>query len=281
MIKNKLPHSKYFNTVILFESLGYQIAKEAIDKSSMHANKILHNYFNPSSELVKELFLYQNIMQSDTVSTQHVDLILETHSNSINKKKLRFEKINLIKEIKSKYNLDDIVGVSIPNFKHMASIYKLFETYVSNNNFVFESSGKTQMINPTEILKCYNVLTEQPKIKRTTSTTSLLENEDKLIVRLTHKILQESFIDELSHFEIKNQKDTLNSIVIGDYDTINRLVTESLKTIQEFEGLTDVVQKTKINEVVNVITEIDDFTTDVNLSRVMNLFELENYLVNG
>ena len=126
----KIKHSKYKNTGILFELLTRQITSDTISGGNNKALSILKKYFNSNSELLKEYKIYNTLStksyQDENKATILVNTLVEAHSK-LNRSRLRREKYNLIKEIKSTYDLNDFFKAQITNYKTMASIYNLTE----------------------------------------------------------------------------------------------------------------------------------------------------------
>ena len=126
----KIKHSKYKNTGILFELLTRQITSDTISGGTNKALSILKKYFNSKSELLKEYKIYNALStksyQDENKATILVNTLIEAH-NKLNRSQLRREKYNLIKELKSTYDLNDFFKAKITNYKTMASIYNLTE----------------------------------------------------------------------------------------------------------------------------------------------------------
>ena len=126
----KIKHSKYKNTGILFELLTRQITSDTISGSNNKALSILKKYFNSKSELLKEYKIYNalstKLYKDETKATLLVNTLIEAHSK-LNRSRLRREKYNLIKELKSTYDLNNFFKAQITNYKTMASIFNLTE----------------------------------------------------------------------------------------------------------------------------------------------------------
>ena len=126
----KIKHSKYKNTGILFELLTRQITSDTISGGDNKALTILKKYFNSKSELLKEYKIYNALStkkyKDQNKATILVDTLIEAHSK-LNKSRLRREKYNLIKELKSTYDLNNFFKAKITNYKVMASIFNITE----------------------------------------------------------------------------------------------------------------------------------------------------------
>ena len=128
----KIKHSKFKNTGVLFELLVRQITLEVLngDKTE-NAKNIVREFFAPSTELNKELRLYDLLLKekysSETKADRLVETVCEAHTK-LNYAKLSKEKYNLIKEVAEKFDLEQFLSSPISNYKVLASIYKVFES---------------------------------------------------------------------------------------------------------------------------------------------------------
>ena len=133
----KIKHSKFKNTGVLFELLVRQITLEVLngDKTE-NAKKIVREFFAPGTELNKELRLYDLLLKekynSENRAEKFVDTVSTAHSK-LNEGKLTKEKYNLIKEIRSSFDIEQFLSSPISNYKVLASIYKIFESKKSEN----------------------------------------------------------------------------------------------------------------------------------------------------
>jgi len=131
-MSSKTKHSKIRNTGILFELLTRQITVDVLnnDKKGLAANT-LKNFFNKNTELGKEYELYRVLTvenyKSETKANHLVNAVL-TARTKLNEGSLKREKYNLIKEVRSNYNINNFFMARIPNYKVNASIFKLFST---------------------------------------------------------------------------------------------------------------------------------------------------------
>ena len=64
---NKIPHSKYRNTAILFELLIRKITSEMISENNSQAINILKKYFT-GTEIAKENRLYQTLLKNQNLT---------------------------------------------------------------------------------------------------------------------------------------------------------------------------------------------------------------------
>ena len=274
----KVKHSKYKNTGILFELLTRQITSDTISGGSNKALSILKKYFNSKSELLKEYKIYNALStksyQDENKATILVNTLIEAH-NKLNRSQLRREKYNLIKELKSTYDLNDFFKAKITNYKTMASIYNLTENKDATPLSIVDS--KVQLIEyitkPSEKIK-KNVVMET------------YNHEDKNTRLLTQKILLEKFNDKYRGLG-ENQKILLQEYVnsVSNSPSLKTYINSEIKEVkkqltQYANTVTDQVVKIKINEAQNLIKPLCKKSSvhDDNVSNLLNYYELVNEL---
>tara|TARA_R110002153_G_scaffold82163_3_gene207501 strand:- start:822 stop:1664 length:843 start_codon:yes stop_codon:yes gene_type:complete len=274
----KIKHSKYKNTGILFELLTRQITSDTISGGNNKALSILKKYFNSKSELLKEYKIYNTLSTKsypdENKATILVNTLVEAHTK-LNRSRLRREKYNLIKELKSTYDLNDFFKAQITNYKTMASIYNLTENTDATPLSIVDS--KVQLIEhltkPSENIK-KNVVMEN------------YNNEDKNTRLLTQKILLEKFNEKYKGLG-KNQKILLQEYVNNVSNSpalktfINSEIKEVKKQLTKYSNkITDQVVKIKINETKNMIKPLCKKSSihDDNVSNLLNYYELVNEL---
>ncbi|MBT7528866.1 MAG: hypothetical protein HN660_05195 [Flavobacteriaceae bacterium] len=274
----KVKHSKYKNTGILFELLTRQITSDTISGGSNKALSILKKYFNSKSELLKEYKIY-NALSTKSYSDENkatilVNTLVEAHTK-LNRSQLRREKYNLIKELKSTYDLNDFFKAKITNYKTMASIYNLTENKDATPLSIVDS--KVQLIEhitkPIEKVK-KNVVMEK------------YNHEDKNTRLLTQKILLEKFNDKYKGLG-ENQKILLQEYVnsVSNSPSLKTYINSEIKKVkkqltQYANTVTDQVVKIKINEAQNLIKPLCKKSSvhDDNVSNLLNYYELVNEL---
>ena len=254
-----LKHNKYKNTGILFELCVRQITSDLVNNRDSKAVRIFKKYFN-DTELGSEYNLYNAIVSSpklnETKSEILITTVLEQHKK-LDKEKLAKLKYNLIKEIKSNYDIDDFFKAKIASYKTYASIYTIFESQYANN------SKNTSQI----VLNKINILEHLTKdsILDKKVPDSLVEDlikEDKEVRLLTYKIIVEKFNKKYSNLSEK-QKTVLKEYIYNITDTkklkdfLNLEFSEVKKELLEFhKNIDDKVMKIKIKEVTKLITPI-------------------------
>jgi hypothetical protein len=125
-----LKHSKFKNTGVLFELLVRQVASDTLNNIDSNALPLIKKYFAKSTELAKELNLYQTLVKEQFVKEEKASALIDavvSARKSLNNSILNRQKYALIKEIKNNYVLEDFFKSKVNNYKVLASAYKLFE----------------------------------------------------------------------------------------------------------------------------------------------------------
>ena len=283
----KIKHSKYKNTGILFELLVRQITADTLKGGDSPAIDILKEYF-VKTELGREYKLYESIIKSKVLTEGKAILVINSIleiNNKLNRKAIKRQKYNLINEIKKHYNLESFFGSKIKNYKELASLYTLIESYNANNTLATE-----QIIDSKITLLEY--LTES-KIESESKQTVLDEfsTYDKDVRTLTYKVLLEKFnekYDVLSDDQKQILKEYINSVdSTPDLRNFYNVKITELKSIlaKESKNIKDKATQIKITEVSKFLTELKktDKVGDDNLVDLLRFYQLvkEIQVANG
>jgi hypothetical protein len=276
----RIKHSKYKNTGLIFELLVKQIAADTLNKKDSPAVKILKNFYTGKTALVREFKLYEFILKNRSVSQNKAEAIVSTIievSRTINTDTLKNQKYNLIKEIKSHYDLEEFFSIKVKDYTPLAALYCLLEAHkasdVVNPNFLVD--------NKTTLLEH---LTNRDQNKNEVRDTLIEEYSkyDKDLKLLTFKILLEKFNSKYTKL-LPEQKSILRefitsvdsstrlrNIVNEEYDKLKKLILGLNETIQD-----DIV-KIKLQEVAKAIKPVakDKRVTDDHLINIMQYYEL-------
>ena len=278
----KIKHSKFKNTGFLFELLVRQITSEVMSSSKSVAEKLLKEHFNSKQELSKELKLYQYLINekynSESKAEQFINTILEARKK-IDEKKLTKEKYNLIKEIKETYNLDEFIKSPISNYKTLASIYKIFETVITDTQY-----------EPTDIVSARftiaeNIINSSIQNKETKVKDAVLEEyrkQDDDLRAVSYKLLVESFNNKYSNLT-NDQKGLLREYINNINNTgklneyVSNEVTKLVEGLKEVGSkISDKVTKIKLAETIANIRKIKSVKKikEQHLSAMMMTYEL-------
>ena len=282
----KIKHSKFKNTGFIFELLVRQVTAEIMSSNKSVAEKILKEHFNSKKELSKELKLYQYLINqkynSESKAEQFINTILEARKR-LDEKKLTKEKYNLIKEIKETYNLDEFIKSPISNYKTLASIYKIFEVSLSNEQY-----------EPTDIVSSRftiveNIINTSIQNKDTKIKDAVLEEykkQDEDLRAVSYKLLVESFNTKYKNLSTE-QKGLLREYInnINNTGKLNEYVggetTKLVEALKEIGSkVSDKVTKIKLAETISNIKKIKSVKKikEQHLSALMMTYELLNEL---
>ena len=277
----KIKHSKYKNTGILFELLVRQATSDTLNGTDSAAIDLIKRFF-VKSELGREYKLYESVVKSNVLTESKastiVTTILET-SQKLNRTSLRKQKYNLINEIKKHYDLNSFFGAKLKNYKELASIYTLIESY--NNK---EITDTDQIIDNKITLLEY--LTKQ-LIKEENVKEDVLKEfatYDKDLRILTYKVLLEKFNNkhqDLSNDQKQVLKEYINSVDSASAlrDFYNNKIVE-LKTIltTESKNITDKATQVKVSEIAKLLEILgkNSKINEDNLVDLLQYFQLVN-----
>ena len=205
----QIKHNKYRNTGILFELLVRKITADTMSNQDSKAVTLIKKHF-VNTELAKENKIYQMISKSHNLSSVKAETTLSTIleiNKSLDQTKLAKEKYNLIKEIKSVFDIEDFFKAKISNYKLLSSTYTLLEANASPlKNFETIINSKLNIIEHISLQDL--TLNESPQSDEYTQM-------DKGTRALVYKIMLEKFntkFDNLSHDQKEVLKEYINNI---------------------------------------------------------------------
>ena len=279
----RVKHSKIKNTGILFELLTRQITADILNSGKSAAIKLIKTYFKESTELGKEIQLYNILVnknfKSETRASYLVDAVVKSRKK-INFSQLRREKYNLIKEIKENYNLTDFFNSRISNYRVLASIYKLFSTENKSLSPDVETDSRYTVIEHITQRKI------TPKEKKVFSEEFKGQDDDLRL--LSYQILVDKFNQKYSSLNFAQRKllkeyinNVSNTNSLREYvDSEVSKVTKVLKTY--LPKVDDKVTKIKLTEAINQIKKlkVGKIVKDKQIVGLMRYYELVKELKN-
>tara|TARA_R110002012_G_scaffold49273_2_gene127523 strand:+ start:1000 stop:1842 length:843 start_codon:yes stop_codon:yes gene_type:complete len=274
----RIKHSKVKNTGIVFELLVRQVASDTMNNRNSKALHIIKKHFNSDSELSKELKLYRTISQETFVNESHASQFLNAVINtrqSLNDSILRRNKYNLIKELKSTYNLDEFFKSRIINYKVHASTYKIFEY--------------AQADDPAEYMASKFALVEHIQtspVKK--EETPKLASQHKDVRLLASKLVVDKFNAKYSSLNEEQKRmlreyinNVTNSIKLKKY-----VLSETIKIKTALSSLrssiANKVIRIKLTEVANLLNKMNKQHSiqDKDVLTMLRYYELVNELKN-
>jgi len=283
MKKTNTKHSKFKNTGVLFELLVRQITNDTLNGvKNSPAIKILETYFNSKTGIRKEIQMYHTLQNqkfdTESKANRFIDAVIREYAK-INRTGLRKEKYNLIKEIKSNYNLESFFKTKISNYKMNASIAKTLDSSYTNPadkvrsryTIVESITGKSMEIRKqkAEVIKEFS---KGDKDLRILSYNILLEkfNSKYGKLGLSQKRLLKEYINNVSNTE-KLKK-------YADGEVLK--IAKSLNKLQS--GVSNKIVKIKLGEVKAQLLNIqgEKKLKDVHLVSLLRSYDLIKELKN-
>jgi hypothetical protein len=252
---NKVNHSKYKNTGIIFEMLVRQLTNESLTNQDPKAIGLIKKYFT-KTELAKENKLYQTIIQSESLNESKAETTINTVvelNKKLNRKQISKDKFNLIKEIKSNYDIDNFFKSSIGNYKALASVYTLLES-----NYI-DDINPTVIINSKINIKEYLTENKIPQDSPIYNELSKMEKGERFLV---YKLMVENFNKKYIDLD-KEQKNILREYInnVSDPQKIKSIINSNLIKLKEqllknIDKVTEQITKIKIEETIKMIDPI-------------------------
>jgi hypothetical protein len=278
----KIKHSKYKNTGILFELLIRQITADTLEGKNSPVKEILKKYF-VKTELGKEYKLYETLLKKTSITESRANMIIDTlleTSKTLNRKLLKKQKYNLIKEIQLHYNVNEFFNHRLPNYKIQAAFYNLVEIINAPTNPTPENIINNK-ITILEHLTAAPI--EEKKIRE-----NILEelNHDKDTRILAYRIIMEKFNTKYDNLNF-HQKSILKELITS-IDNTPKLkefyISKSNEIKNDLKILNtqtkDPATKIKINEIISLIKPLNKNSrvTDENLINLLQYCDLLNEL---
>jgi len=273
-------HNKLRNTGLLFEFLLRQVTVDVLNKKKDSvALKLIKKQFNENTELGKELALYNLLIQKKFKSESKADYFLSEvikQRNELNNSNLRREKYNIIKEIKNHYEVNSMFSSKIPNYKLLASIFKLFEGFTDLN-----ADEKTE----SYFIIVESITTMQDK-KSDTFVPEEMKDRDLRI--LSYKVLLEKFNKKYTNLT-DEQKKVLKEYIsnISNTNNFNKFVKNQIPMLEKrlntkVSKVKNKVLKIKLHEAVHCISKFclteAKQTEDTSVVQLLRYYELDKEL---
>ena len=280
----RIKHSKYKNTGLIFELLVKQIAADTLSKKDSPALTVLRKFYTGNTALVREFKLYDFVLKNKGVGQKKAESILSTIveiSRKLDLTLLKKQKYELIKELKSHYDLEEFFSIKVEAYKPLAALYCLMEAqstaglvdldvFVDNKTTILEHLTQTK--------------TADGQVK-----DALIEEYskyDKDLRLLTYKILLEKFNNQYKDL-LPEQKNILKEFIVSVNSStrLRNVVNEEMLKLQTEisklkANITDKVVKIKLEEIQKVIVPVKNTekVDDNHLVSLMQYYELVNEL---
>ena len=251
-----LKHSKFKNIGVLFELLVRQVASDTLNNNDSKAIPMIKKYFAKSTELAKELNLYQTLVKERFTKEDKANHLIDAvvaAKTQLNQSILNRQKYNLIKEIKANYVLEDFFKTKVNNYKTLAAIYKLFEFTVADSPVEAVNNRYTLIEHITR---------KEVKKQAELNEMSAFVKQDKEVRLLSYKILVDKFNEKYSNLN-EGQKAILRQYInsVSEGTELKTFISEEVSKLQKSlktlsTKVDDKVVKIKLSEVANLLKEI-------------------------
>ena len=280
----RIKHSKYKNTGLIYELLVKQIAADTLSKRESPALSVLRKFYTGNTTLVKEFKLYDFILKNKGVGSKKAESVLSTIveiSRKLDANSLKKQKYELIKELKSHYDLEEFFSIKVESYKPLAALYCLMEAQATSGLVDLD----VFVDNKTTILEHLT----QSKLSNKAVAETLIEEYskyDKDLRLLTYKILLEKFNDQYKDL-LPEQKNILKEFIVSVNSSarLRNVVNQEMVKLQEEistlkENVADKVVKIKLEEIQKAITPVKNTqkVEDNHLVSLMQYYELVNEL---
>jgi hypothetical protein len=272
-----LKHSKVKNTGLIFELLVRQVASDTMSNKKSSALKILQQSFSKNSELNKELKLYRSLKEEKFNSADKSMKFIEAVINArkaLNESQLKREKYNLIKKLKSNFNVQEFFKSRVNEYKIHASVYKMFEYAEADD--------------PKDYIENKFNLVEHVQKNITKDTKEKLVSENKDIRILASKMIIDKFNEKYSKLSAP-QKHILREYInnVTNSEKLKKYIlkeTSSLKNnlLKLKSKVSSKVVRIKINEVAKLLESLNKKHNieDKDVLTILRYHELVNELKN-
>ena len=280
----RIKHSKYKNTGLIFELLVKQIAADTLSKRESPALTVLRKFYTGNTTLVREFKLYDFVLKNKGIGPKKAESILSTIveiSRKLDIKSLSKQKYELIKELKSHYDLEEFFSIKVEAYKPLAALYCLMEA----QNAAGLVDLDVFVDNKTTILEHLT----QSKLAAGQVKNALIEEYskyDKDLRLLTYKILLEKFNHQYKDL-LPEQKNILKEFIVSVNSStrLRNVVNEEMTKLQTQisklkNNVTDKVVKIKLEEIQKAIVPVKNTqkVDDNHLVSLMQYYELVNEL---
>jgi hypothetical protein len=272
----RIKHSKLKNTGLIFELLVRQVASDTMNNRDSKALRVIKKHFNSKSELAKELKLYRTVtsekFKSENKAQQFVEACIRSRK-SINESQLKRDKYNLIKDLKSTYNVNEFFKSRVGNYKLHASTYKIFEHAEADDPKEYISSK-------------FMVAEHVQQITKKSEPKPSLSSEHKDVRILASKMVVDKFNSKYSRLSLQ-QRNMLREYINNVSNSVNLkkyVMSETKKLNNMILSLKSTVPskvvRIKLNEVANLLNKLRKNHTvqDKDVLTMLRYYELVNEL---
>jgi hypothetical protein len=269
----KLKHSKYRNTGLLFDVLSRAVMHEAVNPDKpQNAMRIIRKHFVSGSELLAELMLYRTLSGTTENDPQALLELSISARRKLNRTKLEQQRYDLVRSIKSKYDIDSLLESKVTDYKLQASIFKLLEYDGTDNPDEYLSSKRLVM----------ETLSGKQVEKAVDEVEQIWRQQEPDIRKIGFKLLVEKFNEKYRELGDR-QKKLLSRYINADHSNpefrdfvLNEVGYIGKKLSSISSNMQDPVTKIKLDETINLLQSIvvAKNVNEDHLSAMLKYYEL-------
>jgi len=273
-------HNKIKNTAILYELLSRQITVDVLNGTEGPKSvKIFKEFFNKKTEMGKEYELYSILLEKKYKNDSHASQLVEAVVKSrrkLSNRRLNNEKFNLIKTIKENYDIKEFFNTRLPNFKIMASVYKLFGTETGKEDF-----GPVQRTDSV-ITISEHIVQNTNKAHSSSSLVKEFSEQKKDLRLLSYQLLVDKFNSKYKSLN-ESQKNLLKEYInnVSNTNSLKEFIdNEVIKIKRALKALlpkvNDKITKIKLTEAIDYTDEATKgkIVKDKHVVALMRYYEL-------
>tara|TARA_R110002096_G_scaffold390419_1_gene584945 strand:+ start:691 stop:1476 length:786 start_codon:yes stop_codon:yes gene_type:complete len=253
-----------------------QVASDTMNNRESKALRIIKKHYNSKSELQKELKLYRTVADERFPSEQKAEKFLNAvlvARKEINESRLRRDKYNLIKDLKTNYIVEEFFKSRVKNYKVHATTYKLFEYAEADDPKEYVSSKFTLIEH----------IHRSPKKQESVPS---LTSEHKDVRILASKLVVDKFNEKYAGLSSPQKRllreyinNVTNSVKLKKYILSETTGLQNKITTLASDVHSKVI-KIKLNEAGNLLTELSKkhLIEDKDVLTMLRYYELVHEL---
>jgi len=193
--------------------------------------------------------LLEKKYKNDTHASQLVEAVVKSR-RKLSNRRLNNEKYNLIKTIKENYDIKEFFNTRLPNFKIMASVYKLFGTETGKEDF-----GPVQKTN--SVITITEHIVQIPTNKdRKSQIVEEFGEQDKDLRLLSYQLLVDKFNKKYKSLN-ESQKNLLKQYInnVSNTNSLKEFIDNEVVKIKKalkalLPKVNDDITKIKLTEAI-------------------------------
>ena len=227
----------------------------------------------------KEYELYSILLEKKYKNDSHASQLVEAVVKSrrkLSSRRLNNEKYNLIKTIKENYDIKEFFNTRLPNFKIMASVYKLFGTETGKEDF-----GPVQRTDSV-ITITEHITQNTTHSNKANKVVKEFKEQGKDLRLLSYQLLVDKFNSKYKTLN-ENQKNLLKEYInnVSNTNSLKGFIDSEVVKIKKalkslLPKVNDSITKIKLSEAISYTDTAtkSQVVKDKNVVALMRYYEL-------